>query len=205
MQEAAQNQSVESAVDTNQSVTEQTQTEEAIVVNRSAEELAKRLKEVSLEAKMNRQKNAELKKQLEDAQRTKLQDQGQHKELADIWQRKAQDSEAQTAKLKQAFALKTIADSVSLEAQKLGCIDTDALVNLLPIEQVPIDDTFNVDQVSVKAMLEDFRKSKPYFFQKQAPRIADAAPGKQQLNVGKSLEKMNSQEIEQLLKEKYKK
>lgn len=205
MQEAAQNQSVESAVDTNQSVTETTQTEEAIVVNRSAEELAKRLKEVSLEAKMNRQKNAELKKQLEDSQRTKLQDQGQHKELADIWQRKATESEAQTTKLRQAFALKTIADSVSLEAQKLGCIDTDALVNLLSIEQIPIDDTFNVDQVSVKAMLEDFRKSKPYFFQKQAPRIADAAPGRQPLTVGKPLDKMSSKEIEDLLKEKYKK
>ena len=172
---------------------------EPITVNRTAEELARRLKEVSLEAKQNRQKNAELKKQLEDREKSKLVDQGQFKELAEIWQRKATESETQANKLKQAFAVKTIADTLSLEAQRMGCIDTDALVNLIQLDQVPIDDTFNVDKDSVRAMLEDFKKTKPYFFQKQAPKIADATPAIQPVSVSNDLGKMTLAERAALL------
>lgn len=178
---------------------------EQVTVNRTAEELAKRLKEVSLEAKQSRQKNAELKKQLEEREKSKLADQGQFKELADIWQRKATDSEAKAAKLQQAFAVKTIADTLSLEAQKMGCIDTDALVNLIQLDQVPIDETFNVDKSSVRAMLEDFKKTKPYFFQKVAPRIADATPVKTTSGAEKNLDNMDAKEIEKLLLSKFKK
>ena len=194
MAEVEQVQSDAEQVD--QSTTEQP---EQITVNRTAEELARRLKEVSLEAKQNRQKNAELKKQLEEREKSKLADQGQFKELADIWQRKATDSEAKATKLQQAFAVKTIADTLSLEAQKMGCIDTEALVNLIQLDQVPIDDTFNVDKNSVRAMLEDFKKTKPYFFQKQAPKIADAMPAKQQASVSNDLGKMTLAERAALL------
>lgn len=179
--------------------------QEPIIVNKTAEELAKRLKEVSLEAKINRQKNAELKKQLEEKEKSKLAEQGQFKELADVYQRQATDYKAQADKLKQAFAVKTIADTLSLEAQKMGCIDTDALVNLIQLDQVPIDETFNVDRNSVKAMLEDFRKTKPYFFQRQAPKIADAVPGKVPQKTDKSLEEMSAAEIEKLLLSNFKK
>jgi len=172
---------------------------EQVTVNRTAEELAKRLKEVSLEAKQSRQKNAELKKQLEEREKSKLADQGQFKELADIWQRKATESEAKATKLQQAFAVKTIADTLSLEAQRMGCIDTDALVNLIQLDQVPIDDTFNVDKNSVRAMLEDFKKTKPYFFQKQAPKIADVSPATQPVNVATDLGKMTLAERAALL------
>jgi hypothetical protein len=161
-----------------QSSVEQSQTEEKIVVTKSAEELAKRLKEVSQEAKLNRQKLAEEKRKNEEAEKKILQEQGQYKELADIWQRKANASDAQANKLKQAFAYKTVADTIALEASRMGCVDTDAIVALLPMDQVPIDDTFNVDKESVRAMVEDFRKAKPYFFQRQAPTIANAAPAK---------------------------
>lgn len=203
MNETAQIQSEESAIETvDQSATEEQ--DEKIFVKRSAEELAKRLKETSQEAKLNRQKVAELKKQLEDKQKQELASGGNYKELAEIWQRKATDSETQANKLKNIFAVKTIADTVSLEAATMGCIDVDALVNLIPLDQVPIDETFNVDRASVKAMLEDFRKTKPYFFKKQAPRIADAVPGKP-APAGKPLEKMSAKEIEEILKTKFSK
>lgn len=174
MAEETQVQSDEST----QSSVEQSQTEEKIVVTKSAEELAKRLKEVSQEAKLNRQKLAEEKRKNEEAEKKILQEQGQYKELADIWQRKANASETQANKLKQAFAYKTVADTIALEASRMGCVDTDAIVALLPMDQVPIDDTFNVDKESVRAMVEDFRKAKPYFFQRQAPSIANAVPAK---------------------------
>ena len=174
-------------------------------IQKSQAELIKSLREVRESEKQTRLKNLELKRQLEEKEKAKLQDQGQFKELAEIWQRKATESETQANKLKQAFAIKTIADTLSLEAQKMGCIDTDALVNLIQLDQVPIDETFNVDRENVKAMLEDFRKTKPYFFQKQAPRIADATPGKTQVTVEKSLDNMDAKEIEKLLLSKFKK
>lgn len=179
------------------------QQQEEIVVNRSAEELAKRLKEVSLEAKTHRQKYAEEKRRREELEKSKLADQGQYKELADIWQRKATEAEQLSKKLKDAFAIKTVSDAVTVEATKLGCVDPDVLVNLLPVEQIPIDESFNVDRASVKAMLEDTRTKKPYLFQKQAPRVADANPSKPDTRTGKSVEDMTSQELEKLLVERY--
>lgn len=181
---------------------DQTQSEE-IYVNKSAEELAKRLKEVSNEAKVNRQKLAEEKRKREELEKAKLQESGQFKELADIWQRKAAEKESEARKLKEAFAIKTISDSIALEASKAGCVDPDVLVNLLPLENVPIDESFTVDKESVKAMVEDFRKSKPYLFQKQAPKFAAAVPTIQQAKPEKSVEKMDSQEIQKLLMEKF--
>lgn len=168
-------------------------------IQKSQAELIKSLREVRESEKQTRLKNLELKRQLEEKEKAKLQDQGQFKELAEIWQRKATESEAQANKLKQAFAIKTVADTLSLEAQKMGCIDTDALVNLIQLDQVPIDETFNVDRENVKAMLEDFRKTKPYFFQKQAPKIADATPAQPQAPVGKDLSKMTLAERAALL------
>jgi hypothetical protein len=167
----AQDQVVETVVQANAE-------QEEIVVTKSAEELAKRLKEVSLEAKINRQKYSDEKKKREELEKQKLQESGQYKELSEIRTREAADARSQTNKLREAFVLKTVSDTLALEAQKMGCIDTDALINLLPLNQVPIDEVFNVDRDSVRAILDDFRKSKPYFFQKPAPRIADANPAK---------------------------
>lgn len=180
-----------------------TQTQEEIFVNRSAEELAKRLKEVSLEAKTNRQKYAEEKRKREELEKIKLADNGQYKELADVWQRKATEAELLAKRLRDAFAIKTVSDAVTVEATRMGCVDPDVLVNLLPVEQIPIDEGFSVDRASVKAMLEDTRTKKPYLFQKQAPRIADANPSKPDTKTGKPVEDMTSQELEKLLVERY--
>lgn len=175
------------------------QNEEQIVVSKSAEELARRLKEVSLEAKTNRQKYAEMKKQNEELLKTKLSEQGQYKELAEIWQRKATDMEALATKRTQAFAVSKIADAIQLEAAKAGCVDTDAIIPLLAIDNIPIDDGFNVDKSSVKAMIEDFKKNKPYFFKKESPNIVNATPARPEAPAGRDLSKMTMAERAALL------
>lgn len=149
---------------------------EDIVVTKSAEELAKRLKEVSQEAKQYRQRLAEEKRERENLQRKSLEEQGQFKELADIYKSKAEAAEAQSKKLRDAFAMKSVSDSVAVEAAKLGCVDTDALVQLMPLEQIPIGDGFSVDKGHVRTIMEEFKRQKPYLFQKQAPKIPDVTP-----------------------------
>lgn len=186
-----------------QETTEETNAE--IVVTKSAAELAQRLKEVSAEAKQYRQKLAQEKKASEEAKQKSLIEQGQYKELADIYKVKSEAAEAQAMRLREAFAMKTVADAVALEAAKLGCVDTDALIQLMPLDQIPIKDNFEVDRTHVKTIMEEFKKGKSYLFQKQSPRIPDGTPGKQPAYAGKSLDQMTSQEIEALLKEKYKK
>lgn len=176
MSEEQQVQSDDKAIQPN---SEQSQPNEEIIANRSAEELAKRLKEVSQEAKLNRQKASELKRQNEELQKQKLQEQGQYKELAEISQRKAQEIEQQANKLKQAFAFKTVSDAVAMEAIKLGAKNVDDVIQLMQLDQIPIDDQFNVDRESVKTIMEDFKKKKEYLFNgKPGPKIADATPAK---------------------------
>lgn len=189
----------------NESPNTETTTTEEIVVTKSAEELAKRLKEVSAEAKGYRQKLAEEKRAREELQRKGLEDQGQFKELANVYKGKAEAAEAKATKLQAAFATKLVADAVAIEAVKLGCVDADALLQLIALDQIPIGEGFEVDKNHVKTMVEDFKKGKPYLFQKQAPKIPDGLPGKAPVVAGKPLEKMTAQEIEQLLIERHKK
>jgi hypothetical protein len=174
-------------------------------INKSQAELVKTLRELRESEKQTRLKSVELKKQLEEAKQKSMQESGQFKELADIWQRKASDMEALASKRTQAFAASKIADAIALEAAKAGCLDTDSIVSLLPLESIPIDEGFNVDKESVKAMVEDFRKNKPYFFKKDAPRIVTGNPSKEPVVVGKSPDKMSAKELEQYLLEKFKK
>lgn len=194
----------EKSVQSNDETSQQKETQEEVIATRSADELAKRLKEVSLEAKLNRQKASELKRQNEELQKQKLQEQGQYKELAEISQRKAQEIESQANKLKQAFAFKTVSDAVAMEAIKLGAKNVDDVIQLMQLDQIPIDDQFNVDRESVKTIMEDFKKKKEYLFNgKPGPKIADVTPTKIAANTPKKLDEMKKEDIERELLTKF--
>jgi hypothetical protein len=143
---------------------------------RSAEELEARLKEVSLEAKTYRQKLAEEKKRIADLERKKLEEGGQFQELANRYKLDAESALERADKLKQAFALKTVSDKVAVEAAKLGCVDPELLSSVLPLDQIKVDEMFNVDTTSVKTLIEDVKRSKPYLFQKAPPKVNDVSP-----------------------------
>jgi hypothetical protein len=144
----------------------------------TAEQLAQRLSKANSEAKDFRKKLQEEKRKNDDLQKKSLAEQGQFKELAEVWQRKATEAESYANKVKEAFAMKSITDTVAFEAQKLGCVDPEALSNLINLSELPLDDNFNVDKTHVKAVLEDMKKKKPYFFKQIAPKITDAIPAR---------------------------
>ena len=170
------------------------------------EELLDIARKLAEENKQFRQKLAERTKQNENEKRKVLEENGQYKELAEINKQRADFAEEQKEKLKGAFATKLKADAIALEATKMGCVDTDAALHLIDLNAVPINDAFDVDRVHVKTVLDEFKKGKPYLFQKQAPKIPDANPNsKGNGSSGKPLEKMSSQDIESaLLSGKYK-
>lgn len=169
---------------------------------RSAEELEARLKEVSLEAKTYRQKLAEEKKRIADLERKKLEEGGQFQELANRYKLDAESALERADKLKQAFALKTVSDKVAVEATKLGCVDPELLSSVLPLDQIKVDEMFNVDTVSVKTLIEDVKKNKPYLFQKTAPKISDVTPNSS-APPAKPIDKLSAKELESLLREKF--
>lgn len=169
---------------------------------RSAEELEARLKEVSLEAKTYRQKLAEEKKRIADLERKKLEEGGQFQELANRYKLDAETALERADKLKQAFALKTVSDKVAVEAAKLGCVDPELLSSVLPLDQIKVDEMFNVDAVSVKTLIEDVKRSKPYLFQKAAPKISDVTPNSS-APPAKPIDKLSAKELESLLREKF--
>ena len=144
----------------------------------TAEQLAQRLKVVNQEARDSRKRLQEEKRRREELEKQSLAEKGQYKELADVWQRKYEDSEKITVKLKEAFAMKSVSDSVISEAKSLGCVDPEALINLVNLNELPLDENFNVDRSHVKAILEDMKKQKPYFFKQAAIRVPDATPAK---------------------------
>lgn len=169
--------------DNNQSVENPSQSVEGtekepaeVYVDRSAEELAKRLKEVSEEAKQRRKEASEAKKRLAELEKQKLEESGQHKELAERWKKEAHDHKDALKKITSAFAQKSIETKLAQEAARMGCVDLDALIRLAPMDQLPIDERFEVDSESLKLVLEDMRKQRAYLFTKPAPSVKDAVP-----------------------------
>lgn len=177
----------------------QTQQQEEVVVTRSAEDLAKRLKEVSQEAKTYRQKLAEEKKRIAELEKRKLEESGQYQELAKRFQEEAETERSKAEKLKEAFALKVLTDKVALEAAKSGCVDPELLVNVLPIDQIKMDENFSVDQSSVKLLIEDVKRQKPYLFQKVAPKVNDVNPAAKVEQPKLDLNKLSTRELAGML------
>jgi hypothetical protein len=119
-----------------QSVTETPAEEVQPKSKKSAEDFERRLIELAEENKKFRKSAAEERRKREDLEKQKLQEQGQFKELAEVWQRKATEAETMAAKKTEAFAMKIISESIATEATKLGCVDPDLLLGVLPINQV---------------------------------------------------------------------
>ena len=167
------------------------------------EQLAQRLSKANAEAKEERQKRQELKREAEENSRKALAENGQYKELVALYQKEAEDAKSHASKLKDAFAMKIVSDSVAMEAQKLGCVDAEALSSLINLGDLPIDDNFNVDRVHVRTMLEDVKKKKPYFFKSEGPKVIDGIPAKVDAPKVKSVAEMDNKEIEKILLTKF--
>lgn len=74
----------------------------------------------------------------------------------------------------QAYAYATLGSQVKTEAAKMGCQDPDSLVKLMDLQGIPIDpETFRGDSDNIKMMLEEEKRSRPFYFGKPAPNIQD--------------------------------
>lgn len=139
-----------------------------------------RLKQTSQEAKKYRQKNADLNKRLAELENEKLKAAGQWE---DAYQKTKSErdsllKEKETIQAKYAF--KVVSGQIAQVATELQCVDPSALVKLMSndgmLDELQVDDDFNVDKSSVKQLLDRAKKQFPYMWGKTAPNIKDATP-----------------------------
>lgn len=171
----------------------------------SSDELVSRLKEVSEEAKKYRQNNAELRKQLEEINRKQLESSGDWEKAYKTKAEEAERLKSDNQGLLKAFAQKSKADKLAMEAAKRGCVDTDALLRLTNIDDIPINDKFEPESNALLAAIEKVQKERSYLFpNRAAPRVGDVVPTSTNTTPkGVDVEKLDSKQIENILIETY--
>jgi len=158
-----------------------------ITIDRSAEEYAQRLVEVSSENKKFRESNKALKAQMDDMnQRLKalteerMKEQGNYQEA---WQKTKQELESERDARKrerQAYAYKVVTSQLEKEAINAGCISSQALIKIATadglINDLEVNDSFEIDQSSLKAAVEKSQQQYQFLFGKPTPSVRDGVP-----------------------------
>lgn len=145
-------------------------------INRSPEEYAKRLKETAEENKRYRTQNADMRAKLEAIEQEKLQAQGKFEELAKAANDKAAALEKELKATRANYAFQSVTNQVEAAAARLGCVDTKALLKLMDLDNLEVDEAYHVDPKSLKDALDQQLKSRAYLFSKEAPKVHDLPP-----------------------------
>jgi len=128
------------------------------------------------ELKTERQKRRELEERVQATEAEKLLEQGKLKEYADTLKTQLEKASTELKSMKQSFAFTTVKGQIEREASRLGCVDTELLLKAIDLDKIQVDDAFNVETQSLSQVLEATRKSKPYLFKHEGPKVKDGVP-----------------------------
>jgi len=117
--------------------------------------------------------NEDIAAKLELREKADLEQQGKFKELLDIEQKRSLDFEAKYKESISRTAKFSVTSKIKEIAAREGCINTEDLVSLSDLNAFDYDDDYQVDEQQVKNLVEDFKKTRPYFFQGKKPNIQD--------------------------------
>jgi len=133
---------------------------------------------------------------LAQAEQAKLMAEGNKDELINKLKSDLQKLEKTHKETFNSFVYSSLDAQVREEAQKLGCIDPDALVKLADLSQVEVDaKTFKADRTQLTEILESLKKEKTYLFNKSGPKINTQGPGKFVEKEAKPLKDMTKEEL----------
>lgn len=183
--EQSQDQSVEeTASQTNESVSK-------------IEDLERRLKAASEEAKRYRQEKAEANKRLQEAEKKKLEEAGEYKTLFEKAQAQLEEEREKSKTMVGNLALNQLKSAFRAEAVKAGCQRPDALEKLVGLDRLAKAMTSNheVDPVLLKSMIDDSQKEFDFTFAKPAPSLRDTSPGHSKPQAEKSVNEMSISEL----------
>jgi hypothetical protein len=165
---------------------------EKITVDRTPEEYARRLIEVSAENKKfrDRTKTAQAEHDKALAELTALREerakeQGQYKSMYDELKVKYESESQQRKKDRAAYAYQTVTSQFAAEAAKAGCTRVEDLIKLaaadgLISELQASEDDFSVTQDSLKSALEKAQKQYSYLYARSTPGVRDGVPNTKQ-------------------------
>jgi len=177
MEAESQNQSVQAGSQSGEG-----QTQETIEVQGTPEELASRLKATSEEAKFYRQKNssvtselAALKESNAERDRVELETNGKKDEAISAYRDENTKLKKQISDVNATYAYNARAAAVRRYADKAGCVDSDALIGLYSLDEIPVDEHFNVDDIAVKSFVDQVKDKKRYMFSTSTPKYHSGA------------------------------
>lgn len=128
-----------------------------------------------------KKKVADEKKRLEEERQRqeneRLESEGKKDELIEKLKQQVQEKDQKFKEKVSTFVNSRLEDQVKAEASKMGCIDPDAVVRLADLSKISMDEeTLQADTEHIRAVLDEMKNSRPYFFGKQSPNIDTSAP-----------------------------
>ena len=158
------------------------------------------------EVKSLKQQISDMKAYNEQLEMQKLEVEGNKDKMIEHLQNKVQSLESSNKQKESAFATATLGSQVKTEAAKMGCANPDDLVKLIDLQSIPVDpETYTGDTDSIRLMLEQEKKSRPFFFGKPAPQVQDVVQQNAVLNrPQKDYSQMSREELDEEIKRVYK-
>lgn len=154
---------------------------------------AKRLKEQLKEAQALKDRLVEL----EQNEQVRL---GKHEETIADLRKQVEAANKGKKEVFQKFAYKSLGEQVKSEALKHGCVDPDALMKLADLSDVEIDaETFEADREKLAEIVSGIKGSKPYLFNKAAPKVNGSMPAGERPPKEIDFKKMSTTEITEWL------
>lgn len=128
------------------------------------------------EVKSLKQKLADAQSQIEASQLKALEAEGNKDKQIEYLSGRVQTLESSLKQKEKAFGFATLGSQVKTEAAKMGVQNPDDLIKLMDLSSIPVDpDNYTGDTDSIRIMLEEQKKSRPFFFAKPAPTVHDVA------------------------------
>lgn len=143
----------------------------------------------------------ELQSKLDQAEQSKLEQEGKKDELITQLKNQAESEKKQRLDMQKSAAMKVINMQVQAAAKEAGCLNPKALMKLANFDDVEVTDDLDITEESVKKILTEAQKEHAYLFNKQVSNIKDATPGSsiKKLDSGMSLSGLKSDDLKKLL------
>lgn len=139
----------------------------------------------------------ELTEKLQALQDEKLSAEGKKEELAESYKKKWEEERSKRTTQLRAFADEITYRQFEAEAAKLGCIKAEDLFTLYRprIQELDVDENLKIDANDVRAIIEDAKRERPFYFKKDSPKLSTDLPGDVPKPKTKALKDMTIDEL----------
>jgi hypothetical protein len=114
--------------------------------------------------------------ELERLKQQEMEAKGEEKKLIDSLRKQLADRDKDLLDVKTNYTFRSLESSLMAEALRQGCIDTDALIKLIDIKSIEINDDLTVNQDDLKRAISDVATKRTWLFKKKVGDVKDGVP-----------------------------